>query len=115
MMIQDVRHRLRSIFRRGVVERAVDDELRHHFDLQINRYVAAGMTHEAATRQARLDIGGLDQLKEEHRDARGTRGIEDFCRDARVAIRMIGRAPLFTATVSITVALGVSTCIIVMR
>jgi len=107
MMIQDVRHRLRSIFRRGVVERAVDDELRHHFDLQIDRYVAAGMTHEAATRQARLDIGGLDQLKEEHRDARGTRGIEDFCRDARVAIRMIRRAPLFTATVIITVALGV--------
>ena len=73
-MIQDVLHRFRSIFRRDVVEREVDDELRHHFDLQVNRYLAAGLTRAAATRQARIDIGGFDQVKEEHRDARGTAG-----------------------------------------
>lgn len=106
-MIHDVWHRLRAIFRRGVVEREVDDELRYHFDLQVDRYLAAGWTREAAMRQARLDMGGFDQIKEEHRDARGTRGLEDLWRDTRVAIRMLRRAPLFAATAIITVGLGV--------
>jgi predicted permease len=106
-MIHDLLHRLRSIFSRGTVEREVEDELRHHFDLQVDRYLAAGLTRDAATRQARLDIGGLDQIKEEHRDARGTRGLEDVWRDLRLAIRMLRRAPLFTATVVITIGLGV--------
>ena len=97
-MIHDVLHRLRAIFRRSVVEREVDEELRHHFDLQMNRYLADGWTRETAVRQARLDIGGFDQVKEEHRDARGTRGREDLFRDARVAIRMLRRAPVFAAT-----------------
>jgi predicted permease len=106
-MIHDVLHRLRAIFRRSVVEREVEEELRHHFDLQVNRYLADGWTRETAFRKARLDIGGFDQVKEEHRDARGTRGLEDLWRDARVAIRMLGRAPVFAATAIVTVALGV--------
>lgn len=106
-MHRDLRHRLRAIFRREVVEREVDEELRHHFDLQVDRYLAAGWTRDAAARQARLDIGGVDQVKEEHRDARGTRGLEDLWRDTRVALRMLRRAPLFAATAIVTVALGV--------
>jgi predicted permease len=106
-VISDVLLRLRSIFRRDAVERDLDDELRRHFNLQVDRYLAAGLTREVAARRARLDIGGLDQIKEEHRDARGTRNLEDFWRDARVAIRMLRRAPLFTAAVIITVGLGV--------
>jgi predicted permease len=106
-MIRDTWHRLRAIFRRDVVEREVDDELRHHFDLQVSRYVAGGWTHEAAMRQARLDIGGMDQIKEEHRDARGTRGLEDFWRDTRLGLRMLRRAPVFAATTILIVGLGV--------
>ena len=106
-MIRDTWHRLRAIFRRDLVEREVDDELRHHFDLQVSRYVAGGWTHEAAMRQARLDIGGMDQIKEEHRDARGTRGLEDFWRDTRLALRMLRRAPVFAATAILIVGLGV--------
>ena len=106
-MIHDVLHRLRAIFRRSVVEREVDEELRHHFDLQVNRYLADGWTRETALRQARLDIGGFDQVKEDHRDARGTRALDDLWRDARVAMRMLRRAPVFAATAIVTVGLGV--------
>jgi predicted permease len=106
-MIQDLWHRLRAILRRGVVERELDDELRHHRDLQVDRYLAAGWSRQAALRQARLDIGGFDQIKEEHRDARGTRALEDLWRDVRVGIRMLRRTPVFTATAIITVGLGV--------
>lgn len=106
-MIGDLRHRFRAIFRRTAVEREIDDELRHHFELQVARYIADGWSSEAADRQARLDIGGLDQIKEEHRDARGTRRLEDLWRDARFAVRMLWRAPLFAATAILTIALGV--------
>jgi len=106
-MIHDAWHRLRALFRRGSVERELDDELRHHFDLQVDRYLAAGWTREAASRQTRLDIGGLDQVKEEHRQARGTRGLEDLWRDTRGAIRMLRRAPLFAATAIIAIGFGV--------
>ncbi|HEV8395010.1 MAG TPA: ADOP family duplicated permease [Vicinamibacterales bacterium] len=106
-MIRDILHRLRSIFRHSTVERELDDELRHHLDLQADRYLAMGWTRDAAMRQARLDIGGFEQVKEEHRDVRGTRGLEDLGRDARVAFRMLRRVPLLTATAIITVGLGV--------
>lgn len=106
-MTQDLLHRLRALFRRGAVERELDDELRHHLDLQVDKYLAAGWTREAAVRQARLDVGGLDQVKEEHRDARGTRGLEDLWRDCRLAVRMLRRAPVFAATAIVVVGLGV--------
>lgn len=106
-MVHDLMHRLRAIVRRRVVDREVGDELRHHLELQVEAYVAAGLTRDDAVRRARLDVGGMDQVKEEYQDALGTRGLEDFWRDARLAVRTLRRAPLFAATAIVTVGLGV--------
>lgn len=105
--------RLRSLFRRNTVERELDDELRFHFEHLVEKHLQAGLTREEATRQAHLALGGFDQIKESHRDARGITLITEFARDARHAVRQCRRAPGF-ATLSILclgLGIGVNTAI----
>src|SRR5262249_61017205 len=91
-MLADLRHRLRSLFRRDAVERELDEELRQHLEHEIDKRVGAGMPREQAARQARLALGGFDQIREAHRDARGVRFVESILRDLRYAVRTMRRA-----------------------
>ncbi len=60
--------RLRSLFRRAQADRELDAELRDHLEGKAEEYVAQGMTPDQARRQARLDLGGIEQAKENCRD-----------------------------------------------
>src|SRR5437016_10824260 len=62
--------RLRSLFRWAQADQEVDDELRDHLERKTEEYVAQGMTQEEAHRRARLDLDGIEQIKEKCRDAR---------------------------------------------
>jgi putative ABC transport system permease protein len=76
-MIEDWILRLRSLFRPSAVERELDDELRFHLEQQVASYIRQGLAYEDAVRRARLAFGTFDQVKEEHRAARGVRLIDD--------------------------------------
>jgi predicted permease len=106
-LIQTLRLRLRSLFRGADVDRELDEELRYHLDRHIDELVSRGMTPERARREALLAIGGLDQRKEECRDMRKTRVIDDLIRDLRYAVRTLGRNPGFAAVVILSLALGI--------
>lgn len=95
------------IFRRKRLERHLEAELSFHVDKQIADYVAGGMAPDEARRQARLDFGGLDQIKEECRDARPLRWLEDFLKDGRFALRLFLRSPGFTSAAIVTLAVGI--------
>jgi hypothetical protein len=79
--------RLRSLFRSAQAERELDDELRDHLERKTQEYVAKGRAPEEARRRARLDLGGLEKVKEECRDARRVTWIEDLLQDLHFGLR----------------------------
>lgn len=112
-MLHDLSFRLRSLFKRSIVEQELDDELRAHFDHLVEAHLSRGLARDAAIRRARLEFGGLDQIKEEHRDARGIGFIEVIMRDFRHALRQARRSPGFSlmAVVCLGFGIGVNTAI----
>jgi len=99
--------RLRSIFRRRRVETELDEELRFHLEHKIEEGIAEGLSPEEARYQALRAMGGLDQKKEEMRDARHIHWLTDFVDDVRYAVRSLRRTPGLAAFVIVTIALGI--------
>src|SRR4029453_12162869 len=99
--------RLRSLFRRGQVEAELDEEMRYPLEGQIEVKTASGMSVEEARYAALRAMHGLDQRKEECRDMRRVRFIEDLWQDFRFSLRSLFKRPGFTAIILIALALGI--------
>lgn len=85
----------------------LDSELRFHIDQLTREYIAAGLDPIEARRRARLEFGGLEQIKEDCRDVLGRRWLDDICRDLRYAVRTLLRSPAFLAVAILSLALGI--------
>ena len=94
------------LLHRSRMERQLHNELRFHIEQHTADLIARGHDPTEAQRRAQLELGGFEQVKEECRDARGTRRLEDLQQDLRYTLRMLRKRPFFAAVIVATLALG---------
>src|SRR3954454_22980820 len=88
-------------------EQEMADELESHFQLHIDDNIRAGMSLDEARRHAVLKFGPVERIKDDYRDRAGLPVIRHLAQDLRFAARLLRKAPAFSVTVVITIALAV--------
>jgi predicted permease len=99
--------RLRSIFHKNRAELELSEELQFHLQNQIDEYVAQKMNPKEARHAALRSLGGIEQAKEECRDARKVNLIENFLQDVGFGLRMLRRSPGFSLLAILCLTLGI--------
>lgn len=106
-LVTRARHLWRNLTQRRQNEADLNEELLGYERLLIEENLRAGMNAEEAKHAARVDIGGMEHVKENVRAARNSAWIEGVMQDLRYGTRSLLRVPVFTLTAVVALALGI--------
>jgi len=108
MNFSTLKRRWRALIHKEQLEQELDDELQFHLEQDIAQNIKSGMTPDEARSAALKAFGNLVLSKEESRDARGVRWVENILQDVRYSGRLFLKNPAFSLVVVLTLALGIS-------
>src|SRR5687768_9220240 len=106
-MLDQLKRRWRALFRKDELERELEAELRYHLEREAAQNLRSGMTPADAHYSALKSFNAIERSKEECRDARGVRLIEEFLQDLRYGMRLLANNPGVSVIAIVTLALGI--------
>jgi putative ABC transport system permease protein len=102
-----VRRRFEVLLSKESADGELEEEIRQHLEMEARDLTRGGMSPEDARRQAAVDFGGVERVKEQVRDVRGARLLDDLVQDTRLALRSLPKQPAFLIAVLLTLGIGI--------
>src|SRR3954454_8534448 len=108
--LKQIASRINALFRSSHLDRDLDAEFESHRSMLVEENIRSGMAAPEAERAARLELGGLTQLREAHREVRSLSFIDTLRQDLRYTFRTLRRDAGFTTFAILIVGLGIGAC-----
>lgn len=105
--LQRTFNRLRAFFHKKPLDHELDAEMSAHLELAIEENLRRGLSPDEARRQALVSFGGIEQAREQHREARGLPALDTLAQDLRFAFRTLRRDRTFTIIAILILGLGI--------